>query len=120
MIEGQRWQIVDREPTHISCIARCPHLQALGVQQGKVDHCYHTCTWVTIWITKGIQLLHVDILYPRLLLKFALSSCLQRLINIHEPTGDSPHALIRPRTALNQQDLQVTLTQTHYHYIYRY
>src|SRR5437763_14234491 len=114
MIEGQRWQIVDREPTHISRIARRPHLQACGVQQGKVDHRYHTCTWVTVWIPKGVQLLHIDILYPRLLLKFALSGCLQRLVNIHESTGDSSHAFTRPRTTLDQQDLQIALTQTHH------
>src|SRR5690242_12913537 len=110
MIEGQRGQVIDREPTYVSRIACRPDLQACRVQQGKVHHRYHTSTWVTIWITECVQLLHIHILNTCLLLKFALSSCLQRLVDVHKATRDSPHAFTRPRTPLNQQYLQVTLT----------
>ena len=76
--------------------------------------------WITPRITKGIQLLKVYILHTCLFLQFSLGSSFQRFVHIYEAARNGPHALVRPRTPLDQQNLQVSLPQAHHYYIHRH
>jgi hypothetical protein len=111
--------MIDRKPPNILFITVSARLQLSSIEQGEVDHRNDARSRITCRITKGVELLEVDILHAGLFPKFTPGSLLQCFIDVHKATWYRPHTLIRPGIAIDQQDLEALLTQTHHHDVYR-
>ena len=70
---------------------------------------------VTVHAGEGAELAHLGQFQTRLLFEFALGALFSRLVHAEESSGESPHALVGIKAALDEQHLELFAVETEDH-----